>query len=79
MSDFIYRWLLAAPRPGLATIAVAAFCVSVALLPNSTAISTAAVSAFTATPDPDTTAAASAADWPRTALRLWFLLPQLHL
>lgn len=75
MHGFEYRWLLLNPilRGVFLSIAVAAFCASCLLLDRAgtpPAPPPAAMLAATVPPEAET-------DWPRTALRLWFLVPQL--
>jgi hypothetical protein len=77
MHGFEYRWLLLNPvmRGVFLSIAVAAFCASCLLLDS-------ASTPPPASPDTALTLAATVpteaeVDWPQTALRLWFLVPQV--
>lgn len=76
MHGFEYRWLLLNPlmRGVFLSIAVAAFCASCLFLDQAGAppapAATTATLAASVPPEADV-------DWPRAALRLWFLVPQV--
>jgi hypothetical protein len=75
MHGFEYRWLLLNPlmRGLFLSIAVAAFCASCLFLdPAATAPAAAPTATLAAAVPPE-----AEIDWPRTALRLWFLVPQI--
>jgi len=75
MSNFLHRWISRPARHGLATLAFIALCIAAAVLSHPSLTGTVA-SALTASRD---TATDVAADWPRTAVRLWFILPRVAL
>jgi hypothetical protein len=78
-----YRWLLLNPfiRGSLLSLAVAGFCLSCLLLAPLASPSSCAPAIAVATAKPATTKPAATVDkpaeWPRTVLRLWFLVPHL--
>ncbi|HEY8995077.1 MAG TPA: hypothetical protein VIM71_10480 [Lacunisphaera sp.] len=78
MPGSVYRWILLQPllRGSLLSLAVAGFCVACLLLP-SVASPAACAPAIAATAAGPTQAVDECTEWPRTVLRLWFLLPHI--
>lgn len=74
MNVFTGHWLPRSARHSLLTLAIAALCLTGALLSRPSLSATVAVAVSNPAP-----AAESAAtrEWPRAALRLWFILPQI--
>lgn len=73
-----YRWLLMHPlvRGSLLSLALAAFCTASLLVASGTVAPAAVAPALASAADTSAGLDQQAA-WPRTALRLWFLAPQL--
>lgn len=75
MPASVYRWLLVHPlfRGSVLSLAVAGFCVACLFVtaPTPSAV-TPVIAAVATNPTP---AVDNRAEWPRTVLRLWFLLP----
>jgi hypothetical protein len=74
MNVFTCHWLPRSARHGLLTLAVAALCLTGALLSRPSLPATVAIAVTHPAPSAET---AAAHEWPRAALRLWFILPQI--